>query len=76
MGENSMTETILVLWDPKEDLNRIFPEKTARLLSGMVPIRGILKDYGAEGGLMSCLHNGEKMEIPVLLDELTEVRLS
>lgn len=71
-----MSEIILVKWDPKEDLENIFPEKTAALIAGNLPIRGMLKDHGAKGGLMACMLHGKKMEIPVRLDELTEVHLS
>ena len=71
------SDVILVTWNPREDLRNIFPEKTAQILAGMVPVRGILKDYGENGGLMSCLMPGGKLaQIPVRLDEITEVRLS
>ena len=72
-----MSEVILVTWHPQGDLNQIFPEKTAAKLAAMLPIRGMLLDHGVEGGLMSCLMpDGQKTEIPVRLDEITEVRLS
>lgn len=72
-----MNDVILVTWKPAGDLHKIFPEKTADLLASLVPIRGMLKDHGHEGGLMSFLMpNGKLSQLPVRLDEITEVTLS